>query len=105
VPEHAENGIVPEPFLERFLWNPEEDWVYHPTYWEQATINNEPAYVVNSLLVHCRGNLSREIQRTESAHWITILQLLTRDFVERLPEQDIHYLLNQPQYRDCSQDR
>ncbi len=104
-PEHAENGLVPEPFAESFQWDLEAEWLYHPTYWEHAIINNEPANVVNCLLTYCRDQLPREIQRTESAHWINILQLLRRDYVDRLPEGDIQYLLNQPEYRDCSQDR
>jgi hypothetical protein len=104
-PEHAENGLVPEEFAEKNLWNPAEEWIYHPTYWEQAIINNEPASVVSNLLQYCRDQLSREIQRIELSHWITILQHLNRDFVDRLPDLDIRFLLNQPQYRGCSQDR
>ncbi len=100
-PDHAVNGLVPEPFAEKYLWNPAEEWIYHPTCWEQAIINHEPAHVVNCLFSHCREQLPRESQRTETTLYITLLQLLRRDYIDRLPG-GIHQLLNQPEYRDCS---
>jgi hypothetical protein len=104
-PEHIGHRVVPEEFAERYLWNPAEEWIYHPTCWEQAIINNEPAPVVSVLLQHSRDQLSHDIQLTEVTHWVKLLQHLQTDFVENLPDQSIRYLLNQPQYRDCSQDR
>ncbi len=98
---HCSAGLVPEPFAEKYLWDPNEEWVYHLTYWEQGIIYNEPAHVVNCFFHYCRYQLSREIQQVEAAHYITLLQLLRRDYIDSLPE-GIHQLLNQQEYRDCS---
>ncbi len=100
-PEHAADRLVPEPFAEKYLWDPNEEWVYHPPYWEQAIIYNEPAHVVNCFFHYCRDQLSREIQQVEATHYVTLLMLLTRDYIGSLPE-GVHQLLNQPEYRDCN---